>query len=114
MICHNCYNIWAVFHHKFCRVQGLQTKVCDLYLTYPHIILSMHREQVTFSAAPVQIVKDYCCLLGSLQACFAIPSEICCGFTIDHQRAKRKISSLWKELLSYNFLFVFIGVCSFI
>lgn len=106
----NRYDILAVIHHQFCRVQGPLDlfKQKSVTCTWPTLTLP---PACTESKRPSLLL--HCKLLKiivfsrkGLQACFAVPTEIHCGFTIDHRRAKRRISSLWKEMLSSNFLFL--------
>lgn len=110
MSCNNSYNILAVIHHQFCRVQGLLDlfKQKSMTCTWPTLTLPPACTEREWPSLLLQckLLKIIVFSREGLQACFAVSTEIHCGFTIDHQRAKRRISSLWEEMLSSNFLFL--------
>lgn len=105
----NSYDILAVIHHQFCRVQGLLDlfKQKSVTCTWPTLTLPPACTENEWPSPLLQckLLKIIVLSREGLQARFAVPTETHCGFTIDHQRAKRRISSLWKEMLTSNFLF---------
>lgn len=110
----NRYDILAVIHHQFSRVQGLLDLFKEKSVTciWPTLTLSpaCTKSGWPFLLLQRKLLKIIVLPQEGLQACFAVPTEIHCGFTIDHQRAKRRISFLWKEMVFSNFLFVVVFV----
>lgn len=98
---------WLLIHHQFCRVQGLLDLFRQKSMTYTWPTLTLPPACTESKLLQCKLLKIAVFSWEGLQARFAVPTEIHCGFTIDHQRSKRTISSLWKQILSNNLLFFF-------
>lgn len=122
VIWNDSHGILALAHHQFFRVQGLLDLFKQKFVTctWPTLILPPACAESEWPSLlpPCKLLKIIVFSQEGLQACSAVPVKMHGSFPIDHQRAKMRISSCWKEMIQYFFFlllfFYLIYYCCYI